>query len=148
MISDHKRSHQATCLCNRYDLTPTFELSTLWTSDRICITTTWSTESTVRCRAPYELSGTVRGSMTVSAVIGTRQNFFSFGAPVVSFSSSENAVHTSHSIVTIHGLSFAMVDTTTSFRIAHDLPCLTTGWSSTTTMQCMALIFMVLHLCR
>lgn len=107
----------------------------------VCLTTSWTTLSTVVCASPASTSSGVGASaiMTVSTNVGTRYKAFTFDTPVVSFSLGSGNLQVSSSIsVTISGLNFGYTHASATANIGDQAPCLTTSWSSASTVSCMS----------
>ena len=102
---------------------------------QVCTTTTWNSDTTVLCHAGIPLSAANSAMVTVTAVVGTRLNLFSYDSPVLS-SAALNTPHTGGASVTVTGLNFGYSEVTVSLAIPLQL-CLTTSWSSITTVHCL-----------
>jgi hypothetical protein len=114
----------------------------------VCLTTTWSTGTSVRCRSPtvspsagpYTPSGR-QLVVTVAGQVGTGAAPLSFDAPVTSSALAydvwfpSNLPQSSLGTVTISGLNFHVADVTASVTLMSQL-CDTTSWTTATTLMC------------
>lgn len=129
------------------DYTPTAHIGgELSFSKTICMTTSWSTDTAVRCAAPASFGRKQFPALTISGVVGTRPGgHFSYDKPVPTHATPGNAPPLATSAyVTIFGLNFAPVDATATAFINNNANlvglydvCTTTSWSSGTAVTCM-----------
>ena len=112
-----------------------------------CMTSSWSSDSSIAC-----VSGSMQhiwgySQMTVAAMVGTWysvfplygpvKDAFSFDAPVLT-GMVTNVPWSVGGPVSVTGMNFGQMDLTTTANLQSEL-CKTTSWSSTTVMRCHAL---------
>jgi len=100
-----------------------------------CLTTSWTTVSSVTCTSSPGIGRALQVGITVHAQVGTLLGAFSYDSPVVSFSSTNNAL--SGGFITFTGLDFGLVDPTASTVLGRS-SCGTTVWTSSTAVNCQA----------
>ena len=112
-----------------------------------CATSMWSSSTSVACRTAH--IGAYPGfiEVTVAAMVGTgrapwsidhgRDEIWSFDAPTLSVG-WRNGPMTGGASLTVSGLNFGSGTATASVAYGHAHPCSTTGWTSVTTVACLA----------
>ena len=103
---------------------------------RSCTTTAWTSSTAVSCALP--IAGTAESQSVigvVAALAGTNYVGFSFDSPVASSMLPTNAAASGGTQVSISGLNFASVDATGTSKIHADA-CLTTSWTTRTSVSC------------
>ena len=100
----------------------------------VCSSTAWTSETTVACAPRVYGGSTVRTTVSASAMVGTLTGRFSFDSAVAS-DMGRNSPHSGHA-VTITGLSFGTVDPTATATLAAADVCVSSAWTSATTLAC------------
>ena len=111
--------------------------------DNMCSTTSWSTASSIVCQPSANTVGfgaaatSVKyyGTVTVSAIVGTRKHGFSYDSPTLSHANQANAATSGSTSVTISGLNFGYNAYTPTAQLDEDF-CATTSWTSASTIEC------------
>jgi hypothetical protein len=99
-----------------------------------CITTSWTSDSSVFCDAAFGSGPANSVMLTVSGVAGTQAYVFSFDTPLLSHAAL-NAPMSGSASVTVTGLNFGLYDYTDSARLA-SRTCSTASWSSKSSITC------------
>jgi len=105
----------------------------------LCLTSTWSTASTVVCQgsalATAGASLAASPSLTVARVVGTAPYAFTFDAPSLTLSTRWNVPNTGGATVTVSGLNFGLSDFTPTVAVLSN-NCATTAWTSSSAVSC------------
>lgn len=136
------------------DMTPTMSigLATNYGSGTsgfaACATSAYVSETSLRCNPPATYGGVgVSVVVSISAVVGTRMQYFTFDAPVVTGiqtgpnAFSYNMPTSDGATMTIMGYNFGQLDataTTSIDTVSSALPCSTSSWTSTSVVLCRA----------
>ena len=102
-----------------------------------CLTTAWSTDSSVLCLPASGTGHALLGALSVGSVVGTRSNGFTYDAPVLTKGRSTNVAMSQLSSVTLTGMSFGSGDSTVSATLG-SVVCGTASWTTGTTVRCFA----------
>jgi hypothetical protein len=99
-----------------------------------CLTSSWTSNTGLRCDLGRNWQVRSVLQATVAGVVGTSSTVFTFDGPVGSIGWLNSAL-TSVTAINVLGMQFGPVDFTPSAQL-ETLPCLTSAWSSSTTIQC------------
>ena len=105
--------------------------------DTLCARTDWRTDSSVICTMSPGAAVGKGVYITVSGMMGTKEEVFSFDAPILSFMQLYNMPTTAGGQVTVEGTNFGAYDFTPSVRIESTM-CSTTSWTSVTSTVCVS----------
>lgn len=111
---------------------PTF---TATLSNTICSTSIWTTASSVRCALAGGMGTGHRVTISVGAVVGTKHQWFTFDAPIITKMLPPNIGTIFTGSVTITGTNFGQSDTTPTGAFGATM-CSTTVWSTDTSVSC------------
>jgi hypothetical protein len=103
--------------------------------DSICLTTSWTTQTSLNCVHPAGTGGEHRVSVTMMGQVGSNLQAFTYGAPVISFVERFNAPTSSGATVTISGKNFGYKDPSPTAKIGVTF-CKKTTWIGTTSILC------------
>jgi hypothetical protein len=103
-----------------------------------CETTVWNSDSAVKCLHVKSGIGTFRTGVTLSRLVGSHMNVFTYDAPGASQAFRHNNPSCGGGSVTLIGFNFGtyLSDITPSVRIGSSA-CGTSSWTSMTTVKCM-----------
>jgi hypothetical protein len=102
-----------------------------------CLTTVWSSDSSVVCTPMGGSGRALLGGVSVSSVVGTVLSSFTYDAPAVTRGRSMNVAMSELAWVTLTGLSFGPGDSTVSATVG-SVVCGTASWTTSTTVRCYA----------
>jgi hypothetical protein len=100
-----------------------------------CLTTSWFSDSSLRCRPVAGSGGLDYVTAELATVIGSTTRTFSYDAPVVTFSTSVNTAPTAGFSVTISGINFAGQNLSPTATIG-PFSCTTASWVTSTSLTC------------
>jgi hypothetical protein len=101
----------------------------------MCRTTAFTSDTHIVCEQPRGAGVRRHLSVTIAAIVGTRDLYFTYDAPVASQMEKPNNPSTGTTLITVYGNNFGGVNLTPSGRVL-SIECGTTTWSSTTTVRC------------
>ena len=106
-------------------------------TDAVCLTTTWSSSSSLACATSQSV--VAAGTITISAVVATfpTVSAMSYDPPVASatLGSTPNLVASGGMSVTVTGLSFGVTYSSPTSALG-GVACRTASWTSSTTLVC------------
>jgi hypothetical protein len=100
-----------------------------------CASTSWTTMSSVSCYSPYGTGSGHDVLITVTSMVGTEAQAFTYDAPILSQLQGDNGPITGGTSVTLTGSNFGLTDLTPTALIG-STQCATSVWTSSTVVKC------------
>jgi len=101
----------------------------------VCLTTSWFSDTSVRC-APVPASGGIDYvSLEVATLVGSTTRTFSYDAPVITSSTTVNTASTAAASLTVSGFNFALLNPSLTASIG-PFQCTTSSWMALTSVLC------------
>jgi hypothetical protein len=100
-----------------------------------CLTTSWTSTSFVRCHTPTGDEKQLDSILTMSTLVASAMQSFTYDSPVLTYVNRFNAAHTGGYVISITGMNFGNQDYTTSAILGYT-SCATTTWVSATRVNC------------
>jgi hypothetical protein len=113
------------------NLTPTVRIG-----KSVCTTVSWLSTSTVLCDTPEGYGQALAGTLTVTSLLGTKQSYFTYDAPVLTNILARNLPTSNGGTVTLQGVNFAMENASPTVAIGSS-KCGTVAWISDTELTCL-----------
>jgi hypothetical protein len=103
--------------------------------EQYCITTSWTTTSSLTCKVPDAAGVNLPYVLLVDKQKGCGATVFSYDAPAVTYMNPSNGASSGASVLTVTGLNFASTDVTPMATVGAT-SCLTTTWTTSTVVTC------------
>jgi hypothetical protein len=105
-------------------------------SGGLCMSTGWSSNTKIECsQVRLVQSSGLSLTVLVGSMQGTSSLLLTFDAPVASMYQHQNLAMTAGSLISSIGLNFGVLDLTQSMRLSSH-GCMSTSWTSLTTVTC------------
>ena len=102
----------------------------------LCMTSSWSTATSLQCGTPLGSGKDYKASVTIEDLVGSQLMLFTFNAPVVTATFRPNGPTSSGAVVTIVGANFGPTNTDPEAKLG-STKCKETKWTSTTSITCL-----------
>lgn len=99
-----------------------------------CDTTGWVSSTSLLCRFGGECMGREHASVTISTVVGTELDVFSFDGPVASYLMG-NVPHSGGASLVVYGLNFGSCALSVTVSLGTRI-CGSSSWTSPTSLKC------------